>query len=348
MSLTKHSYNEENVKDERIPSIFKKFFSDYQPKSNSKTASNDQWIKVASNCISCPYAGNVSAQTCNSCKHAIGISYQDSIPYVKCSYVDEKMTSMSQRSFNQVLEEDSEKQKAELKWAAHKMGVKLAQEHFDEFSKQASNEKLCGKNLEKAAHRFVTKIETRISPATSRKNSGILNEIFANVNKGPHTVVSGLSSPSVGDNDNTGCGYLGSKVNPNTIWEPDALIKAAQKPGNDEKTANAKIEISQKKQSIKESYWKALQEKLSSKDLISSQKVHSLSTEQTAGFNTNLPANAMGIFGDHKDFENIPEKTAGETIAKNNETRATKKKVENQEVQIKAAQTCESDNWLFK
>ena len=81
--------------------------------------------------------------------------------------------------------------------------------------------------------------------------------------------------------------------------------------------------------------------------MVSNTRVHSVSTEESHGFNSNLPANAIGIFGDNKEFSNIPEKTAGETLADQNLERATKKSKENSEVKIEAAKTMESKNWLF-
>ena len=257
-------------------------------------------------------------------------------------------TMPSQESFNNVQEDIKTNLVEELKFAARNIGVKLAQSHLDEFASLVSKDRLVGKKLERAARVYVTKIEERIVPAQKRNNSGKLTEVFSAVNDNVKTVISSTSSPTVDDNNSAACGYLGSKTNPNSIWNVDALKKAAQTPSSDEITKKLKEERAETREKIKDSYWKALHEKLASKGLVPNRQVHSLSTEESHGFNTNLPENAMSIFGDHKDFENIPEKTAGETLADQNLERASKKTKENSEIHIESAKTTESKNWLFR
>jgi len=234
-----------------------------------------------------------------------------------------------------------------LKFAARRIGVKLAQEHMDEFTKTAFKDRLDGRALEKAARIYVTKIEERIVPATRQSHNKKLAEIFEAVTKNAKTVLSGISSAE-GESNTAGCGYLGSKKNPNTIWNSDALTKAAQTPGTDEITKQNKEKIAEEKANFKESYLKILQEKLADKNLIPNAKVHSVVTEPKAAFNSKLPENAMGIFGDHKEFKNIPKETVGETIKTASTERSNKKTQENSEVQIKASKAAESENWLFK
>ena len=364
MTLSKHAYTDENCKDDRIPSTFKNFFSTYTEKTSNTTAPESNiMIKVASGCVECPYQGSVEASACDRCKFAAGLSYQNGTRHIKCSYSQEgmrkeasriqpihwsnqKLEQVSQSSFDDAKGQISERAIAELKYAAHKIGLELRQEHLDDFAKVAQNES--GKNLERAARRFVTKIEEKVSLPLTRKNSGIINQIFSEVNRNSKAVISGLSSPKVGDNETAACNFLGSKTNPNTIWNSDALSKKATKPTSDEITALAKAKIAEQKQSIKAAYLKSLQDKLSSKEMISHQKVHPTNTTIAKDFNIKLPQNAMGVFGEHKEFENIAEKTAGEQLSDAKTQRANKKSEENKEIKIAKATTAESGNWLFK
>lgn len=359
MSITKHSYGNSDYKDDRVPSVFNSFFSQYKTPEKVEKKIENNLVKVASGCIDCPLYGKSSSTACNSCKFASGISYDNGNQFIKCSYSKdgtmkkeassvvglhwdnsklmtvENVMSIKDEIKNNVIEE--------LKYAAQKVGIKLSQEHMDDFNKEASD--VSGKNLERAARNYVKKLQEKISLPTRNKISGSLDETFEHINKNSKTILASVSSS---DRDDVGCGYLGSKVNPNSIWEPDAIVKSSKVEGNDEKIKKAKSDREEEKQNFKDEYWKILHEKLSSKDMISSKRVHSLSTEAKSDFNANLPANSMSIFSNVRDFENIPEKTAGETIAEKSEERSNKKSEENSEVQIKAAKTTESDFWLFK
>lgn len=348
--ITKHSYSSDT---------FNKLFSSFAPQEKKENQKSEQLVKVASGCVDCPYSGNVSASVCNTCRFASGISYSNGSAYIKCSYSDNsKMVKEAstvqgvhwdsgvlpqKEAFENVRNDMKNNVIEELRFAARKIGIDLAQGHLDDFSKMAMKERLTGKKLEQAARTFVTKIEERVVPAQRRGK----NDVFTLADKNPKTIMSSTSSPTVGDNDSAGCGYLGSKTNPNTIWNSDLLKKAAQTPSSDEITKKLKKEQADSKEKIKEAYWKALGDKLSDKTLVSSSRVHSTSTQEEQAFNSKLPSNSMGIFGEHKEFENIPDKTAGETIAEQNEERSSKKSKENKEVSIKAAKTSESSNWLF-
>ena len=351
--ITKHSYSGDT---------FDKLFNSYQSHDKTEKPVEQQLVKVASGCISCPLNGNVSSVTCNTCKYASGINYNQGSTYIKCSYQTQaKMTkeassvqgvhwqnlALSTQETLDAVHSDMEKNICEeLLWQAREIGVKLAQSDLNEFSKKAQKESLYGKKLEKAARAYLAQFNKSLKPMISRKNSGALDDVFSMVNT-PKTVVSTMSAPNVGDNMNSGCGYLGSKKNPNTIWNPDEISKTAQIPGTDERTKQLKEKIAENKKTLKDAYLKVLKEKLAESELVSNARVHSTSTEETQSFNSNLPENAMGIFGDHKEFENIPEKTAGEQISEQNEERTSKKAKENATVQIKPAQNRESKNWLF-
>lgn len=358
MSITKHSYGVSSNKDERVPTVFNSFFSQYQPKEEEKK-NTESLVKVASGCVTCPLFGKASSSVCSTCKFASGISFSQGEQFIKCSYVvEEKMTKeaasivgihwdndklMTVDSIRAIQDDIKNNVIEELKYAASKYGVKLSQEHVDNFNKEAQN--LAGKKLERAARNYVKKLQEKIALPERNRNAGALDNIFARINKNSKTIMPAISSL---DRDDVGCGYLGSKSNPNTIWEPDAIVKSSKIEGNDEKIRKAKVAKEEEKENFKNEYWKILQEKLSSKDMISSKRVHSLSTEAKSDFNANLPSNSMSVFSSNRDFENIPEKTSGETLKEQNEERSNKKAKESSEIQIKAASKMESDFWLFK
>ena len=351
--ISKHTYTGET---------FDSLFANFEEPKPQPTQS--EFVKVASGCVSCPCSGNVSADACNACKYANGISFSKGDTYIKCAYQKPQMTKeasnvqgvhwendslVTQERSKQIYKEVDANLRSnaaeELKWAAHNIGVKLAREDIETFSKNSSS--ITGRELEKAARKYIVELQKKIEPALVRKNSGSLDQVFAMVDS-PKTIVSSMSSPTVGDNNSAGCGYLGSKYNPNTIWNSNALTTAAQNPSNDEITKKARAKEAAVKDDIKKNYWAQVQEKLADQNLISSARVHSTSTEASAAFNSNLPANAIGIFGDNKEFKNIPAETVGEKLASQNKERASKKSEENKEVQIKSAETTESKNWLFK
>lgn len=357
MSIIKHSYTGET---------FSNLFNGFNPKEK-KQENKTSMLKVASNCVGCPLFGTVSVDVCNSCKNASGISFLNNETYIKCSANENQSSLKKEASSVQGLhwengdiatQENYDKAKGdiqnnvinELKYAAHEIGVKLAQSHVEDFSKMAENDSLSGKKLEKAAKHFVSAIREKLSsiqPTERNKNSGKIDEIFSNVTKNAKTILSGVSDPSKMWNSGGGKN-MGSVVNPNTIWDSEALTKSAQTPSSDEITASKKEKIELEKKKYKASYWNALQEKLSEKGLVSSAKVHSTSTIEKTSFNSKLPENAMSLFGENKEFKNIPEKTAGEMLSEQNKLRANKKSEENKIVQIKAAKTVESNTWLFK
>ena len=354
MSIAKHSYSGDT---------FNNLFDTFKPKDN-KPRDVITMVKVAGGCLVCPMLGKTSCEACNSCKFASGISFKDDTSYIKCSYSKQEAlvkeasavqgihwvndSMPSQEKYNTVKEDIKSNIIEELKYAARQVGVKLADQHLSDFADEAVRDKLGGRKLEKAAKRFVMKINERLAMPSRTKNAGKIDEVFDAVTKNSKTILSGISETNDGDSTKGGGKYLGSVVNPNSIWDSGALTKAAQTPSSDEVTKKNKEKIAEKKESAKEAYWDALQKQLSDKGLVSQAKIHSTHTIPTRAFNNNIPENSMGIFGDHKEFENIPEKTAGEKIAEDNAVRASKKSEENKEVQIKAAKTAESGNWLFK
>jgi hypothetical protein len=350
MIISKHSYN----------NTFDNFFQNYNPENETKP-DNQSMIKVASGCISCPYFGNVSSDKCNSCVHAAGLVYSDGEQYIKCSYVSGTMKKEASsvqaihwengalptiEHFNKIREDTKTKLEEELKYAAHNIGVQLAQNNLDEFVASVTKENMYGRALEKAAKNYVSKLNEKIMPADKRVHTGKLDDVFTIVSKSNKTVLPNISS--LDKNDSQNCGYLGSAKNPNTIWNSEALTKAAQTPSSDEITKGLKTAKEQEKQSFKESYWKALEDRLSEKGLISNSKIHSLASSKADTFNGTIPQNAMGIFGENKEFSNLPNKTAGEMLSVENQKRADKKTESNKEAKPAKAQTLESNNWLFK
>lgn len=215
---------------------------------------------------------------------------------------------------------------AELNFAAEKARIAVTGEDLVAFASDVSKKGLKGKNLERAARNFCTKIYREAAPpqGVQRTADDLVRE--ARINS---VLPAGYNTEFGTGNSKTG-GYLGMSKNPNTIWNPETLSSLAAKPeDHNEMYGDEQIKQSQKQKEIyrkamKDGEWQEKQTMLSDPEMIHN-KIVNASTGQEVGTTQALPKNAMSIFSNNREFENIPEKTPGEMIKDAAEQRHTKK-----------------------
>jgi len=352
MSFSAHNYRMSNNGDERVPTTFSQFFSNYTSPSNEAVA-DMQLVKVASGCVSCPLAGkSISMATCNSCKFASGIDFKNSHQFIKCSYKVEPVSKTSSApDFGQVIDfsvpSDEQYQEVknsiashiveELKYAAQRAGVKLADRHEVEFAVESG--KLRGKNLERAATKYVSKIQDRIMPEqrTQRISDGFSDSLGK-----------AFASPTIKtelENNRAGGAYLGKLSNPNTVSDPFALDKLANTLTSDEISKKYKQEKLANKEKIKDLYRKEIEAKFNETQIKPSNVVSLHASTDT--FNSQTPKSGISMFGDNKEFSNVPEQTDGEKLASIAKERSEKKANSKHEWnQVKG--TVKAKSWLFQ
>lgn len=215
---------------------------------------------------------------------------------------------------------------AELQFAADKANVSVNADNLAAFAKEAQADNLRGKKLERAAQKFCNKISrTGFVPQSSSK---ISSDLLSSTNN--HGIKPAGYPSDAMSNSRTG-GFMGMSKNPNTIWDAGVLHKQASVPqehhakNGDEQIKSSKADRENYKQTQKEMFWQEIQDTLSDKSLIRN-SISNISTGNEVGTSQKLPANAMSMFSDDKDFANIPEKTAGENLKVQSETRSQKSK----------------------
>jgi hypothetical protein len=235
-------------------------------------------------------------------------------------------SSKTEDTMSSVQEERLQFIAKELDFAAERAHVAISNDDFVRFASQVIDSGLRGKKLERAAQRFCNELgrESAAPQGATRNNhsSELLNE-FAN----NHAVIPAGYNPEHGQNNTRTGGYMGMSKNPNTIWDSGKLAEFAQKKHGDEQIKESREAQQQFRHDQKVAFWQDLQEKLSDPDVIQGKvaSVANVSTREAAGGNQRLPANSMSMFSNDRDFENIPEQTAGEKLAQLANDRATKK-----------------------
>lgn len=340
-----------NSKDERVPTLFSTFFSNYTPEAEKPQAS-EQLIKVASGCVSCPLAGKaLSSTACNTCKFASGMDIKNGTHFIKCAYVApvEKTTKTAQidYSFSTTTGDGYEKAKTdkthdvieELKFAARRVGVKLAEKHVKDFI--SASENLRGKNLSRAAMRYISSLRERVTPETPVKR--ISDEFSESLTK-----TFGNKTAQVEKEFNaSGGSYLGRLRNPNTIFNPDALDKLANTATSDELVKKSKLDKQAHKEKVKSVYRQEVEEKF--KDLpIKTNSVTPLHASSGASHNPKISKSGLSMFSEDTEFSQIPEKTAGEVMSQEKVKTAQLQKEQHKKDwnQLKAAPKTKS--WLFE
>lgn len=253
-------------------------------------------------------------------------------------------SSNTEQDFLNVQDEELRFIASELAFAADRARVAITQEHLQVFAKQATSDGLRGKNLERAAQKFCSQLVAATAPpmGTTRIQS------LENMND--KAVIPAGYNPEKGPNDTKTGGYMGMSKNPNTIWDTEAMQRLASTPTPDEKMRATKEANEQFQKDQKQQYWENIQNKMSEEGVIleKTASVANVSTKEGVG-NQNLPTNSMSIFSDQRDFENIPKKTAGETLKEAAEKRTEKKTDAKAEWnQVKTAQKADNTgNFLF-
>lgn len=234
---------------------------------------------------------------------------------------------------------------SELQFAADRARVELSPQDLVAFATKVNQESLRGKSLERAAQKFCSKINRGVAaPQSSMRVSEAID------NGSIHGILpSGFPDDSI-NNSKTG-GYLGMSKNPNTIWDSEALHQLASVPQDysdkhgDEQIKTSREARKEYKKSQKDIYWKEIQDKMSD-ELMIRNKIANVSTGEEVGTSQKLPTNAMSMFDTNRDFENIPEKTAGEMLREAKEKRSTKADVRETTSPVKKSDN--AGNFLFQ
>lgn len=351
MSISNHTYRTASISDERVPTVFTQLLEGSLAPKTESPAATAGYVKVANGQVQCPMAGQcIAKEACHSCTHAQGIKVASGEQYVSCGYrapaphperIDMgsliKLTSCRPVAADEM----SDSYAKELQYACERFGVSPTQQQSDKFVAMASGGKMKGRELEKAAAAFARSLRHDVTPQQTSRTV-IADGVAANV----HAVFLGASAE---ESETKGPGRLiGSVRNPNSIWNPDAIVSASQTKGSDEITREAKEQLKLQRELEKTAREEEIIRRLAQPELIKGEKVHSVSTTEQGSHNTPLASNAMSIFGGNREFESIPEKTAGEKLAAEAEERRTKKAESKEEWnQVKPASRANTLNWLF-
>jgi hypothetical protein len=214
----------------------------------------------------------------------------------------------------------------ELQFAADRAKVAISQEDLATFAKQAIDEGLRGKKLERAAQRFCNQLDREVAPPQGTMRNAHSPSLLDETTN-DHAVIPAGYDPEHGQNDTRTGGYMGMSKNPNSIWDTEAMQRLAQKKHGDEQIKESKEAQKQFRDDQKRAFWQGLQDSMSDPNVIKEKaaSVANVSTVESPGGNQNLPANSMSVFSNDRDFSNIPEQTQGEKLAEAVEARASKK-----------------------
>ena len=258
--------------------------------------------------------------------------------------VDFNFTTVTEDTFKGVLSDELRFIANELLYAAKTASVNVTGDDLKVFAHQAKHEGLRGKGLERAARHYCNDLQREIAPpqgATRVDAETLIHQA------GASTI---LPMDVRGGEDNQGHkgGFMGMSKNPNTIWDSESLHKMAQEPEkHQDKMGDEQIAVSKQAQKDyahdqKTQFWSSLQDKLSDPQNLHD-GVTPVHTQSSGDFNPNMPKNAMSMFSDDRDFENLPEETAGEILKQQVEQRA-EKKAQAREEWHKTAASKKADN----
>ena len=215
----------------------------------------------------------------------------------------------------------------ELAFAAEKSRIAISEQDFVRFASQVIDEGLRGKKLERAAARFCNDLGRDSAPPQGTTRTRYAGQSMFDEQSSNHSVIPAGYNPQHGQNDRKTGGYMGQSRNPNTIWDTEAMQRLAQQKFGDEKIKESRQAQEAYRHNQKLSFWTELQERLEHPDVIQQKtaSVANISTVAKSAGNQQLPSNAMSMFSNEREFENIPEQTEGEKIAKAAWLRAQKK-----------------------
>ncbi len=226
-----------------------------------------------------------------------------------------------------IQQEDLNFMAGELAFAAERARVVVTAEDLAKFACQSRLDGLRGKKLERAAQKYCNKLDesSNLSGTTKISATDLIDQLAS------HRVVPAGYNPELGSNNSVTGKFMGSSKNPNTIWDTDALQRQAQIALGDEKIKASKKAEEEHRNQMKTAQWQELQDKHSDPEQIHKGITNAGTSIEEPVVGQKLPANTMSIFSDNRDFENIPQKTAGEAIVAQAESRANKKVASNDE-----------------
>jgi hypothetical protein len=213
----------------------------------------------------------------------------------------------------------------ELQFAADKAKIALAEADVATFVSRAYKDSLKGKALEREASHYCNQLNREIAPpeGTTRLNADQLYEFVTS-----HKVVNASYNPDASINETDSSGrYMGCIRNPNSIWDSQALQEYASVKHGDERIKSAQVEKDQKTKVAKQQMWDELSQKLSDPNMVQKGIIKSANTTAAEPVvDQKLASNAMSIFSEDREFQNIPEKSVGELIKEAAKNRAEKAK----------------------
>lgn len=226
-------------------------------------------------------------------------------------------SSTTEETLHQIQDEELESIAGELSFAADRAHVAVTRDDLAIFAKQAKQENLRGKKLERAAQKFCNDLNRKVAAPQCQS---VLQK--RNIDQqSSHQIMTATYDPdSVNDGKMPEAKFLGCSKNPNTIWDSDALQRFAQIKHGDEQIKDSK-EAQKKFAEIKK------QEQTDNNikpEVFKKGITNAGSSASDPVVNNNQKVNSMSIFNNDLDFANIPEQTEGEKIAQLAEQRAQK------------------------
>jgi hypothetical protein len=239
--------------------------------------------------------------------------------------VDLGYTKTTQANFDGIVEEELKFIANELTFAAKEAHVDLNPEDLITFSKQAKQENLKGKKLERAARQYCNSIsKTNFSPKGTTKLSS--RELIEQAN-----TILPASLPQGEMNLNHKGAFLGQSKNPNSIWDSEALTKMASSDVKfgDEQISESKEKIKKFAESLKRN-----KPDIDPKTVIRDTVIPS-HTQKVAEFNPNLGNNHLSIFSNDRDFNKINSIDNKQLIKQAKQDRQDKKIEDKKDTTIK-------------
>ena len=232
-------------------------------------------------------------------------------------------SSVTESDFRGVQNEELANIIGELEFAADRAHVGIARAHVIAFAKEAMNDGLRGKKLERAAQKFCNRIATDSAPPIGDTRNSLSANLLDNAND--HAVIPAGYNTEHGQSDSKTGGYMGQSMNPNSIWDSGKLAELAAQPRGDEQIKQSQAAKEKFAANQKQQYWEELQQKLAHQDVIQGKtaSVANVSTVEHVG-NQKMPENSMDIWG-NDGFAQLPERTVGESIKQSEEEVAMKK-----------------------
>lgn len=244
---------------------------------------------------------------------------QSNVPKASITGMD-LFSSTTEDTLSQIQGEELEAIAGELSFAADRAKVAVSRDDLAIFAKRAMQENLRGKALERAAQRFCNDL-SRITSEPQRQS--VLGSTPIDQQSG-HQIISATYDPGKSVNTTSEGKFMGCSKNPNTIWDNDALQRFAQIKHGDEQIKESKEAQEKFAEQQKREHWESLQKQGSDPSVLGKGIVNAGTSDAEEVVNCNLKKNAMSIFSNNRDFENIPMETDGEKIAKLAEERAQK------------------------